>query len=216
MKKFALFLSMMFIGMIAFGQSVVVKSGDLKVLKEKGAYALVEIDWSQTEIDGMPVDEYVKTRSEGAQLSWATDELSMLYSFASLFAKYNKKGMQSVALDLADTASGKLVMVAKPKKPVYVDEADVKYKMVFKVDRFDVGSTGASVGAMFNPFDSGKTGGATLTGTFSVLDKASGEVLCSVDLLDFQGLSSPNEAVRKTLVFGTFARTLSKMVKKAK
>ena len=93
MKKFLIAAAFLFVGGLAFGQTIVVKSGDLSILKTPGVYATVDVDWSATKIDGMPVNEYVKTRSEGAQMSWESDNENMKSMFFGIFTKKNKKGV---------------------------------------------------------------------------------------------------------------------------
>ena len=206
MKKFLIAAAFLFVGGLASGQTIMVKSGDLSILKTPGVYTTVNVDWSATKIDGMPVNEYVKTRSEGAQMSWESDNESMKNLFFGVFTKKNKKGVQGV---LEIPAGNEMTYMSVGKSVQTVDPSLVKYRITIKPEVMTLGN----VGGMFVPLST-TAGGATMTGTLEISDFTTGEVLCVVEIMDFQGMNGYTEADRKNMVFYGIAADLCKMIKK--
>lgn len=152
MKKMMMLVMMTMMAAIAAqakDDKVEVISGDGKVMQEAGKTATLVIDYSNTKVEGEPLKQNLQKRGDEFVRDWPKLDEASKKTFVENFNKRNKKGLQ------------------------IVEEGDADYKIKFIVDKLDFGNTGTAV--VFGGF--GSAGGAEVTGTIVVTDKAGKEVV---------------------------------------
>ena len=182
MKKFILTFAGMFLALSCFagGSSLDLKKGNAGVLKEK-ADAVLEIDYSKTMVEGKTLDEYLNSRGEDFVRDWPSDkERAQQYFVARLNQK--SKGLQ------------------------IVNGSTAKYKMIIHVDKLDMGNGGAS----FNPFGGVKAGGCIMSGSIEIVEAATGNSVCVLEVDEVKGVGHVSETIRIGLMYFQLATDVVK------
>jgi len=152
--------------------TVSVASGKSAVLKESSK-ALLEVDYSATTIENLPLDEYLQKRGEDYVKNWPKDTDYAAKYFIDRFNKKNK-GLKIVS-----------------------NQSEASYKIVIHVQELDMGNSGS----MFIPYASAKAGGIIMIGTVDIVDIKSNEVVCTLAVDQVKGGAHVSATVRMGLMF---------------
>lgn len=171
----------------AMGKGIfTLESGDASVLKQAGALAVVEFDYSKTMVKEQKLNDYLKSRGDDFVRDWPKDKIKAQSYFPMQFNKTFKKGMH-----------------------VSESGATAPYKMVMHIDWMDEGSGGAS----FIPMAGAKAGGVIVRGSMDVVDTKTQKVICKISFDNVKGMGHPSETVRIGMAYMQVAKELGKFLK---
>lgn len=165
-----------------------VKNGDFNVKKSKGALATYTIDMTNLmvgEIDegkfvgqAEPIDVYLARQdSENKDASYAKDWPGIAKEAKATLVNAWNRGFKK-GLKLTESAS------------------EATYNVVFKIDNIDFGHAAG----MFSPYP--KAGGAIVTGTITITDLATNEIVLTVTLQHIQGYAGFSDRLRTLSAMG--------------
>lgn len=189
MKKFLLssaILTICAITSVAKDNPVTIESGNLAILKQNVA-AVLEFDYSQLTIDGMPEAEYLAAQDDEYRADWPGVVSDSEAYFPQMFNKYIKNGM-----NISATTSP-------------------QYKIIVQIRTLSLGN----MGQMFNPFSGIKGGGAEISGKIFFVNLESGQSECIVSFAGIKGNSSYTESIRWGIAYTYLTKTLGKLVRKS-
>lgn len=164
-------------------ESVVVKSGDIALLKQK-VNAVVVFDYSIAKIGDKGFIEFLKSTEKDFEKNWPNDCVKISQFYSVRFNKNNSTGMQIVE-----------------------DAATAKYKMIITPTSVDMGDRGAS----FNPFASSKSGGAMVSGSVNIIDIATNKSVCLLQFEEIKGIKHVSNTARLGLSFYRLAELIAEI-----
>jgi len=174
---------------------ILLRAGDISVL-QKHSEALLKIDFSSTIVstkDGnVGFDEYMQTEEKDME-KWEKTRTKIEKQIEYGFNHKNKKGLQ-----------------------VSLERDNSPYKILFKIQKVDFGSTGKSILASFIPFSSKKSGGAKLWGTIDIIDNSTHKRVCTFDIDRIEATSQYATSTRMLALCEEVTSQLFKYVKKYK
>ncbi len=193
MKKVFLFVSLIGISLLSFAKDEVnVKSGDPKFLISEASTATVTIDFTNAVVEeGETITEYLNRRGEDWVNDWPQVQQEVKDVFVNVFNKKNKKGMQIVD-----------------------DGEAVTYYVIIDVSAVDFGNTANAF--VKNPFGKTSQGGASISGTLSVVDVSTKEVKCTMEIDEVIGVATYSETGRLKITFMYVAKNALSAAKKYK
>ena len=162
------------------GLSVI--SGDYGILQDGGT-AYVTIDYSNTMVGNMTLDQYLESQGPDFVRDWPKDQMKIREYFTGNFNRKNKKGMTTTE-----------------------NQQNADYDMVIHVQTLDVGNAISS----FIPLASAKAGGVILCAVVEILDPATGQNLLTLEANDVKGVGHVSETVRIGMSFFELAKLMSK------
>jgi len=165
------------------GKPVTVKSGNISVLKESST-AHLEIDFSNAKVDNKSLAEHLRN-SKDESLKDLNDAKGMAeFYFTARFNNYSGKRMY-----------------------IKEDVQDVDYKIVVRVSSIDVGNDAGA----FIPYAPATAGGMALFGTVDIIDMNTKNVVCTINVENLKGESSPSIRLRMILAFQQLAESMRKL-----
>jgi len=156
---------------------VTVKSGDASVIK-KPSIALLEISFTETIVGEESMEEYQQRRGEDFQRDWPEAVASTHLSFIKFFNQKNKNRLQ-------------LTTEAK----------DASYKFVVNVKYLNMGDSFN----LFIPYSSRKAGGMLMNGTIDIIDMATNQVVCTLNMDGVKGIGTLKTKDRLQSMFNFLA-----------
>lgn len=185
MKKLIL-LSFVLLTALTTWADADIQSGSMLSLKNSDVRVLVVWDYSKMLIEDQKPDAFLKEKGP----EWVRDYPAEVAAGESAFAtQFNKKD--------------------KKYALITDDEDAAQYKMVFHVNNFHYGSTGAAI--VFG----GWARGASIEGVAEIIDMATKTVVCKV-AFDCAGKSAYSNEERRVLAYKDLAEDMAKLVSKAK
>jgi hypothetical protein len=164
------------------GNPVTVKSGSVSALKTPSK-ALLEVDWSTTKVGDQTLDTYLKGRGEDWVRDWPRDKETAASYFKSRFNK-KSKGLKITS-----------------------DASVATHKILIHVKYMDVGNAFGT----FMPFGGAKAGGVIMIGTVDIVNLATNQVLCVLDVDEVKGKGAMFETARMGLMFDMLAKKVCKL-----
>lgn len=165
--------------------NLILEHGDASILHESVVATLVS-DFSHAKTDG---GQTLKQYQEAKGADWVRDwpgELAKAEEYFSVrFNKKNKNGLTVTGTD------------------------DAPYTLLISIDNVDFGDTGSN----FIPFAGAKAGGCILTGTISIIEKATGNVLCQYYMNEVKGVGHYTMGIRLGLAYFEMGTRLYKLNK---
>lgn len=187
MKKILAIICCFLFAAVSYADNEVrLKSGNLAVFLQQEKTEL-EIDYSKAKVNGNTLDGYLKSRGEDFVRDWPDDAKKAREYFIVRFNKKNKKGLQITR------------------------EGEAKYKIVFQISSLDMGNGGST----FIPFASAKAGGVIVSGILEVVNTATDQAVCCLDVDEVKGLGHMSETVRLGLCYFEVASKIFKLAKDA-
>lgn len=165
--------------------NLIIEHGDPSILHQSVVATLVS-DFSHAKTDGgQTLKEYQETKGQDWIRDWPGELAKAETYFSERFNKKNKKGL---------TVTG---------------NNDAPYTMLISIDNVDFGDTGSQ----FIPFAGAKAGGCILTGTISIIEKATGNVLCQYYMNEIKGMGHYTMGIRLGLAYFEMGTRLYKINK---
>jgi hypothetical protein len=188
-------------------------SGSLDVLKNKGEYAYVEIDWSKAKVvefdrhgkvekNHGTIDAYNKSQGSDWVRDWPEVKRFICNSTAwekypgrSCFNRENKKGV----LITVNPEVWRAYQNCKDEDEredmqdhcIWVNPAQAKYKFVLTVDQVDMGSGTASAFGM-----GVSSGGAIINGSIKLIEIKTGKQLATIAVEQCKGFGNYSQRTR--------------------
>lgn len=165
--------------------NIILEHGDASILHQSVVATLVS-DFSNAKTDGgQTLRQYQEAKGPDWVRDWPGELSKAEIYFTERFNKKNKKGLTVSSTDNAP------------------------YTLLITIDNVDFGDSGSS----FIPFAGPKAGGCILTGTISVVEKASGNVLCQYYMNEVKGVSHYTMGIRLGLAYLEMGTLLYKINK---
>lgn len=184
---FSLSIVLLFSVTLAQAQNEVsLKEGDLSFFQEEES-AAVEFDFSKAKVGEEPIESFLKKLGDDYVTDWP---LVQEEARSRMISEFNRK---SKGLKFRENET----MVK------------ARYKFNFKILYYKPGDQ-----KMKNVPLVAKSGGDTISGTLEVIDRESGEKVCSVLIDEIRGKSYPADGVRLGYVFTEVMKRLMKLAEK--
>lgn len=165
--------------------NLIIEHGDPSILHQSVVATLVS-DFSHAKTDhGQTLKQYQEAKGADWVRDWPGELAKAESYFSERFNKKNKNGL---------TVSG---------------NNEAPYTLLISIDNVDFGDAGSQ----FIPFASAKAGGCILTGTISIIEKATGNVLCQYYMNEIKGLSHYTMGIRLGLAYFEMGTRLYKINK---
>jgi hypothetical protein len=159
-KPLLLFLFCLFFTVTLFAaKPVTVESGDVSVIK-KTSLALLEINFSDTKVGDVTMEEYQKRRGNDFIIEWPDVVRSTHLSFVKFFNNKNKKGLQ-----------------------LTTEAINVSYKLVIDVSYLNMGDSFSNL----IPYSSRKAGGTLMDGYIDIIDLKTNKVVLALNVNGMKG-----------------------------
>lgn len=170
-------------------------SGNPAELKN-GADAYLVIDYSNTECEGKPLNQYLKEQGDDWVNDWENEQKSIQMFFTQKFnGKFKKLGATTVQT---------------------INKGS-RYRLVFNVEKLDMGSTGGGIAASILLGAFARTaGGAKVSGTIEYFDMENKERLLKLQVNEIQGNFTYSVTARIGLAVYETALQIGDFVKKFK
>ena len=219
MKKMYVLIAALAVGMAlnAKDDVLTIESGDLNFWTETGKYAIIDIDWSNTQVvewDKMKVekehgtiDQYNRMKGEDFVNDWPNVQTGVLGIAPAEANKLNKKKGIKIISPIDEQALSVMTpeqkaewekSQAKAEKNGFVfrDASVANYQIKLTIDSIDMGNAAASAFGM-DPHN----GGAIIVGKMQVFDRASNNLVCSIKINHLKGWGSYSETARMQMIF---------------
>lgn len=172
------------------GTEVRLLGGDFSFLRDSNEQMLFEIDYSETIVDEVSIQQYLESRGADFVRDWPQDSKTARERFVYFFNK--SKGVQ--------------ICESTDDNP--------KYKMVMHVKTLDMGDAGSSVASVVVPYASAKAGGVIANVVVDVAEYPSGKAVAKFSIPKIKGIGSVSETVRLGLCYTEIAKQIVKAGKK--
>lgn len=195
MNRFILFSLMLLTSTLSFAQKehIKVKSGNPKVLMQKGKYLRVEFDYTDLMIEGEPAQKYLSERGQDHVRDFPNDNHVAEGWFEDRWNEESDKYLRIIKLGNPD------------------------YTMKIHIKEMDLGNLAAAMWTF-----SRKAGGIIISGTVSVAD-ANGQEVVAFEFDDYKGNStrgldfkSPNDGRRRAVGYKSFCKDLLSVIEESK
>ncbi|MBQ9230413.1 MAG: hypothetical protein IJ190_04435 [Prevotella sp.] len=197
MRKLLISLALMIVPALLWAADdvILLRAGDISIL-QKQSEALLKIDFSNTIVStkngNMGLDEYMQAEEKDLA-KWERTRTKIEKQIEYGFNHKNKKGLHAS-----------------------LEGGNSPYKVLFKIQKVDFGSTGKAALAAFVPFSSKKSGGAKLWGTIDIIDNSTHKRVCTFDIDRIEATSQYATSTRMLALCEEVTSQLFKYVKKYK
>lgn len=160
--------------------------GDITILNSPIIYD-TEIVYEDLMVNDLPVNEFLQTMDEKFREAWSTE----IVPFA-----------ETIGYGMPTCINRKNVL--DPENPTY--------KIVLTLNSLNLGS----IGGIFNPFGTRKTGGSIIDGKMELFDAATNDSVLLITFNKIQGESDFSDSMRWALAYIDLAKKIKRTAKKAK
>ena len=222
MKKLFIFVAALAVSSIVYAKDdkLVLEQGSLDFWSETGKFAIIEIDWSKTQVvewDGKKVqkefgtiDQYNRMKGEDYVNDWPKVQEGIKVGAPIEANKVNKKkGLKIITpLDPATQEAfnqmtdqqkaewQKTQAKAEKNGVIYKEASEATYEIKLIVDSIDMGNAAAS---FFTPDP--HNGGAIIVGNMSVYNRETKELVASIKINHLKGIGTASETARMQMIF---------------